>query len=85
MKGMCSITYGVVEETYTIGDSARISYGIVAYSDAEHDGTVTIVASVRAVCSDKERISAFVETCNRLELSLTHLNDVVDDFLSDRL
>ena len=82
---MSSITYGVVQETHMIGKGTRTSYGIVAYSDAEYDGTATVVASVRDVCSDWEEILVFVETCNRIGLSLTHLNDVVDDFLSDRI
>ena len=78
---MKNITYAVSEERYTIGDKMRISYGIVAYSNAKQDGSRTIVASVRDVTSDKTSLTRLVNDCNRLELSTIHLNDVVEDFL----
>ena len=78
---MKNITYAVAEERYTFGDEARISYGIVAYSNADKDGSKTIVASVRDVTSDKAGLTRLVNDCNRLELSTVHLNDVVEDFL----
>ena len=78
---MKNITYAVSEERYTFADEARISYGIVAYSNADEDGSKTIVASVRDVTSDKISLTKLVNDCNRLELSTVHLNDVVEDFL----
>jgi biotin synthase-related radical SAM superfamily protein len=78
---MKNITYAVSEERYTFGNETRTSYGIVAYSNADQDGTKTIVASVRDVTSDKVSLSKLVNDCNRLELSTIHLNDVVEDFL----
>ena len=66
-----------------IGEEKRTSYGIVAYANAKQDDTATIVASVRDITSDKQRLRKLVDNCNRLELSTVHLHDVVEDFLSD--
>ena len=79
---MKNITYAVAEEKYTFGEECRTSYGIVAYSNADQDGTKTIVASVRDVTSDRDAIARLVCDCNRLEISILHLHDVVEDFLS---
>ena len=78
---MKNITYAVSEEKYTFGNEMRTSYGIVAYSHADQDGSKTIVASVRDVTSDKAELTKLVNDCNRLELSTMHLSDVVEDFL----
>ena len=78
---MKNITYAVSEEKYTLGDETRTSYGIVAYADADRDGSKTIVASVRDVTTDKEGLAELVGDCNRLGLSIIHLSDVVEDFL----
>ena len=78
---MKSITYAISEEKYTLGNQTRTSYGIVAYSCADQDGSKTIVASVRDVTSNKASLAKLVNDCNRLELSTVHLNDVVEDFL----
>ena len=78
---MKNITYAIAEERYTFGNETRTSYGIVAYSNANQDGSKTIVASVRDITSDKASLSELVNDCNDLELSTVHLNDVVEDFL----
>ena len=80
---MMNVTYAVAEEKYALGEEKRISYGIVAYANAEQAGTATIVASVRDITSDKNRLKKLVYDCNRLELSTVHLHDVVEGFLSD--
>ena len=80
---MMNVTYAVSEEKYVIGNESRISYGIVAYSNAEQEGAATIVASIRDITSDNHRLIKLVDDCNRLELSPLHLPDVVEDFLSD--
>lgn len=77
---MMDITYGIIEEIYILGDKRRTSYGIAAYSNLESDSTVTIVASVRDISCDKQKISNLVTLCNRLSLSPIHLGDVVVDF-----
>ena len=78
---MKNITYSVSEERYTFGNETRISFGIVAYSNANQDGSKTIVASIRDITFDKTSLIKLVNDCNRLELSTVHLNDVVEDFL----
>ena len=80
---MMKLTYAVTEERYALGNESRTSYGIVAYANAEQNGTTTIVASIRDITSDKNRLKKLVDDCNRLELSTVHLPDVVEDFLSD--
>ena len=78
---MKNITYAISKENYAFGNETRTSYGIVAYSNANQDGSKTIVASVRDITSDKTSLTKLVNDCNRLELSTVHLNDVVEDFL----
>ena len=81
--GMIKVTYGLVEEKYTLGNESMVSYGISAYSDAKGNGTATIVASVHDITSNKESLTRLVDDCNRLELSTKYLFNVVEDFLSD--
>ena len=80
---MSRITYGTIKEVYSINGDSRISYRIVAYVDADVDGTATIIASIRDVTPNREKIDNLVELCNRLELSVVHLEDVVEDILDD--
>lgn len=79
---MSHITYGVTEEKYSLGGVSRTAYGIAAYAAADVDGTATVVASVHDVTDDRQKLSEFVELCNRLELSVCHLLEVVEDFLA---
>ena len=83
IKNIENVTYGVIEETYSIGSNKRTAYGIAAYSAAEIDGTSTIVASVRDISSDRGALEALAERLTCLELSPTHLDEVVEDFLAD--
>ena len=80
---MITVTYGITEEKYTLGQQTRTSYGIAAYSNSETDGTAVVIASVHDIREDKEKLSALVQTCNCLELSVVHLRDVIEDFLAE--
>lgn len=80
---MMPIIYGTIEEVYSINGVSRTSYGIAAYSDADTDGTATVVASVRDITPDREKVDELVERCNRFGLSVLHLYDVVEDILDD--
>lgn len=80
---MTTVTYGITEEKYTLGQQTRISYGIAAYSHPKTDGTTTVIASVHDISEDKEKLSELVQTCNCLELSIVHLCDVIEDFLAE--
>ncbi len=76
------IQYGLIEETYVFRDRSRVSYGIAAYADAETDGSASVVASVRDVSPDKDRVLDLIKLCNQVELSPVHLFDVIEDFLN---
>lgn len=80
---MPSITYGVTEEVYSLGGNSRKAYGIAAYSNSEIDGTATVLTSVNDITSDRVKLEELVEICNRTELSLIHLNDIINDFLAN--
>ena len=79
---MNTVTYGIVQELYAVETEHRISYGIAAYANMSEDGTATIVASVRDISSDKHQVEELVNLCNHLQLSLLHLDDVIEDFQS---
>ena len=78
---MTDIVYGLTEEKYILDGKARTSYGIAAYANSATDGTATIVAAVYDICTDKEKLSKLIDSCNRLGLATIHLHDVVEDFL----
>ena len=80
---MITVTFGITEEKYTLGQQTRISYGIAAYSNSETDGTATIIASVQDISEDREKLLRLVQTCSCLELSVIHLRDVIEDFLGE--
>ena len=78
---MGSITYGVVKEIYYYGQEAREAYGLVVYSDAEEDGTATIIASAHDLTDERDRVENLAERCNAEEVELIHFDDIVEDFL----
>ena len=80
---MSTVTYGVVAETYLLGKDSRNAYGIVAYADADEDGTATIVASAHDITHDRYRAEQLADKCNRGNLALCHFDDVIEDFLAE--
>ncbi len=79
---MEAVTFGSRKEEYTFGDSSRIAYGIVAYADAEIGGTFTVIASVSDISAEKESAERLAELCNANQVSVEHLQDIVDDYLA---
>ena len=79
---MSTVTYGVVAETYSLENQSRNAYGIVAYADANQDGTATIVASAHDITPDRYRAEQLADKCNRGNLALCHFDDVIEDFLA---
>ena len=77
-----TIAYGVSEEKYWVGDTIRISYGLVVFADSKTNGIVFIAASVRDISNSKTRIEQLADLFSRMELSPIHLNDVIADFLA---
>lgn len=80
---MQTITYGVTEEVYSLSGNSRKTYGIAVYSNSPDDGIATVLASFNDITSDRVKLEKLVEICNRDELSLIHLNDVINDFLAN--
>ena len=54
-----------------------ISYGISAKS-----GWGTPLDEIRDVSTDRNAVAELVKTLNRMNVSVTHLKDVVEDFLA---
>lgn len=79
---MSNITYGVSKETYSYKGITREAYGLVAYADAEHNGTATIVASANDLSCDEIKLQELANKCNEINLELVHFNDIVEYFLA---
>lgn len=75
------ITYGVSKEIYSYGRNTREAYGLVAYVDAELDGTATIVAIANDLSCDKTKLQKLADMCNEGQLNLVHFNEIVEDFI----
>ena len=76
-------TYEITEDVYLHDSELCRSYGIAAYAESENDGTATILLLFNDITCDKERIEKLVSELNRLQLSVLHLRDVIEDFLAD--
>ena len=79
---MSNITYGVSKEIYSYKGITREAYGLVAYADAELDGTATIVASANDLSCDKIKLQKLANKRNEINLELVHFSDIVEDFLT---
>ena len=77
-----SITYGIVTETYEMGDQKRTSYGIAAYSDIEPSGTACVLYAARDLSSEREVLDILVDKLNRSEASEIHFEDFINDYLA---
>ena len=64
----------LVKGEYILEDQKHIGYGIGCYMDRKE----MIFEDLSENC---RTVSNFVEKCNMLHLSPTHLRDAVDDFL----
>ncbi len=80
---MNKVRYGIIEETYVLDNIRRTSYGVAAYEDLGKEGIYAVVMQIGDICSDREKLLTFIESCNQLDLSLIHLRDAVDDFLAE--
>lgn len=79
---MNNVTYGAVTESYTLGNTSRVSYGIAVYAHADCYGTAAVIASVHDVSAEKEKVDNLVSLCNLHHLDPEQLCDVIDDFLA---
>ena len=71
--------YQLLTETIDDNGMARKTYGIAAITQ---DGET--ITSIRDISCNREKVQAFVDICNSLGLSLLHIDDAVDDFLSEQ-
>lgn len=60
---------------------SRKCYGIAAVYGC--DESMVILESITDLCLELNPVTALVDRCNSLGLSLCHLRDVVDDFLAE--
>lgn len=60
----------------------RTSYGIAVYEDRKKQGE-TVVRSINDITSDKRSLESFVDLCNKEKLSEIHLEEAVQDFLTE--
>ncbi len=75
------ITYGIREEIYCLGNERRLAFGIVAYSNAETDGTATVIESVGDVTDDRAALENLVRKCNGEGLDPRDLYAIAEDFI----
>ena len=71
--------YIVVENKYDNGIASRKSFGI-AYVEI-YDNITIVITSISDITSDRIAIEKFARLCNELQLSIIHLQDVIEDFL----
>ena len=76
------ITYGLIKETYMIEDNEMKSYGIAVFENIKAENVVLILDSVRNISTDRAKVENLIKKCNELNLSVIHLQDVIDDMLN---
>lgn len=79
-----SVTYGMIEETYEVGDYKRTSYGIAAFSDVPCNGASSIVFAARDLCAERAPMEDLVRKINQAQLSEIHFKDMINDFLTTK-
>ena len=79
-----NVTYGIIKETYEVGNIKRTSYGIAAFSNVPYNGASCIVFAARDLSAERAPIEELVCKNNRFQLSETHFNDIINDFLTTR-
>ncbi len=78
---MNRISYAIIQEEYGIPTHSHISYGLAAYVETDGAEMPTILATVSNITSRRADLEALADLCNRLELSIVHMRDVVEDFM----
>ena len=77
---MNGITYGVIVEEYTLNGKTRVAYGVAAYANED---MMCVVASAHNLSCERCQLETLVDKCNRGNLSICHLPDIIDDFLKE--
>ncbi len=74
--------YELTSKEYPSEDGTRVGYGITAYLVDEAGEKRKILAKFEDITSGGEALSKLVGLCNSLQLSIIHLGDVIEDFLT---
>ena len=69
---MNNVKYSIVE------NSNSFTFGIAA---CDTSSPQNVIAYINDITCDRLSLERLVDLCNRENLSLIHLNDVIDDFL----
>ncbi len=78
-----TVTYGVVREKYYLSNcKSRKAYGIIGFSNAEINGTATIVLAVNDITSDRKAISKLAQILNIRRVAPDAVSDIVEEFIS---
>lgn len=68
--------YRVLQQEKEIEGQKYISCAIALYEDKE------LIRIINDVFSDVNEAERFVEICNRLKVSVLHIDDIIEDWLS---
>lgn len=61
----------------TSDNNSQQEYGISAYSNG------ILKKAVYSITSDKQDVAKLVSICNELKVDICHLDDIVEDYLTD--
>ena len=75
------VTYGLIEETFILKLNVVKLYGVVAYKNIGSDNEI-ILDSIRNISTNKEVVQCLIDKCNKYNLSIIHLEDVVNDMIN---
>lgn len=69
--------YVLISDTYSDDTGTHIGYGIAAV-----DRRSVRCSAATDLSTNESEVAELVRKCNKLELSLEHFKDVIEDFLS---
>lgn len=76
------VTYGLIEETLILKLNVVKLYGVVAYENIGSDNELIILDSIRNISTNKEVVQGLIDNCNKYNLSIIHLEDVINDMIN---
>ena len=75
---MSNIKYSISESIVSYDGFTQVTYGI---SVQETSSPGLPIVCIHDITSNKSSLEQLVNLCNRKNLSLIHLNDIIEDFL----
>ena len=70
--------YVLTKTTYYNGEHTRTSYGIAVISTLDN---ISVLCEITDITDGRNKLQKLVEFCNKKQLDIDHLQNVVDDFL----